>query len=35
MLNQQEIVQFLATLDAIHHPQMALKDLNQSKAKIR
>jgi len=25
MLNQGEIVQFLATLDSLHHPQMILK----------
>lgn len=25
MLNQNEVVNFLATLDSLHHPQMVLK----------
>jgi hypothetical protein len=31
MLNQQEIIQFLATLDSLHHPALALKDVNPQK----
>jgi hypothetical protein len=32
MLNQQEVVQFLVTLDALHHPEMVLKEVEKSKA---
>jgi hypothetical protein len=27
MLNQQEVIQFLATLDSLHHPAMIIKEI--------
>lgn len=33
MLNQNEVVQFLATLDRLHHPQMVLKEVGKEKSK--
>lgn len=27
MLNQQEVVQFLATLNSLHHPAMVVKEI--------
>ena len=31
MLDRNELIQFLATLDSLNHPEMALKNVNKPK----
>ena len=35
MLDRNEVVQFLATLDSIHHPEMKLKNVEKSKPVVQ